>query len=87
MRCIKGVDTHALADAATDQADAAQQVSDTAEEINNRMSDAVDQPTTATDHAKVSIQATQEAMRLDQGAWLGIWRVYTLFADNARTNL
>jgi hypothetical protein len=49
----QGVDTHALADAATDQADATQQFSDTAEEINNRMSDAVDQLTTATDNAKV----------------------------------
>jgi hypothetical protein len=80
-----GVDTHALADAAIDQADAAQQFSDTAEDINNRMSDAVDQLTTTTDNVKASIQATQEAMRLDQRAWLGIWHTYILPADQTGT--
>jgi hypothetical protein len=35
-----GIDTHALAQASTDQADAAQQFSDTAEDINGRMQNA-----------------------------------------------
>ena len=67
-----GVDTHALANAAIDQADAAQQFSDTAEDINGEMSDAVDQLSAAANNAKASIQATQDAMRLDQRAWLSV---------------
>jgi hypothetical protein len=67
-----GVDTHALAETASDQADAAQQFSDTAEDINQRMSDAVDQLSAAAAHAKSSIQATQDAMRLDQRAWVTV---------------
>jgi hypothetical protein len=73
-----GIDTHALAEAtgdmataASDQADAAQQFSDTAEDINSRMSDAVDQLQVAAENAKASIRATQNAMRLEQRAWLG----------------
>jgi hypothetical protein len=65
-----GIDTLALADAASDQADAAQQFSDTAEDINDRMSDAVDQLSASAESAKSSIQATQAAMRLDQRAWI-----------------
>jgi hypothetical protein len=99
-----GVDTHALAEAsgdaanaASDQADAAQQFSDTAEDINSRMSDAVDQLSAAADNAKASIRATQEAMRLDQRAWIvwagteGIpeldkpWTIRTHFTNSGRT--
>lgn len=56
-----------------DQADAAQQFSDTAEDINGRMSDAVDQLGTAAKNAKAGIRATQDAMRLDQRAWI-VWK-------------
>lgn len=72
-----GIDTHALAEstgdmanAASDQADAAQQFSDTAEDINNRMSDAVDKLQAAAENAKASIKATQDALRLEQRAWV-----------------
>ncbi len=58
------------ANAAGDQADAAQQFSDTAEDINERMSDAVEQLEAAARNAKTGIGATQEAMRLDQRAWV-----------------
>jgi hypothetical protein len=71
-----GIDTHALAQAASDQADAAQQFSDTAEDINGDINGAVDQLQAAADNAKVSIQATQTAMRLEQRAWVSI-----LYAD------
>lgn len=60
------------ANASSDQADAAQQFSDTAEDINERMSDAVDQLSAAAANAKSSIQATQDAMRLDQRAWVTV---------------
>jgi hypothetical protein len=73
-----GVDTHALAqassnaaDAAADQADASQQFSDTAEDINEGIAGAVDQLEAAADNAKASIKATQDALRLDQRAWVG----------------
>lgn len=72
-----GVDTKALvtaskqqANAASDQADAAQQFSDTAEDINGRMSDAVDQLSAAASNARAGIKATQDAMRLEQRAWV-----------------
>jgi hypothetical protein len=67
-----GVDTHAIAEAASDQADAAQQFSDTAEDINNRMSDAVDQLQAAANNANTGIKATQDAMRLEQRAWVAV---------------
>jgi hypothetical protein len=62
----------AQADAASDQADAAQQFSDTAEDINSRISDAVEQLESSANTAKASIRATQDAMRLDQRAWIGM---------------
>jgi hypothetical protein len=65
-----GIDTHALANAASDQADAAQQFSDTAEDINGRMQDAVDQLEASANNAKASIHATQDALRLEQRAWV-----------------
>ena len=61
----------AQADASSDQADAAQQFSDTAEDINGGMAEAVDQLTEAANNSKSGIKATQEAMRLDQRAWIG----------------
>lgn len=70
-----GADTKALVGAAGDQADAAQQFSDTAEDINGRMSDAVDQLGAASSNARAGIKATQEAMRLDQRAWVGVLQV------------
>src|ERR1700686_2566217 len=76
-----GIDTHALADAASNQADAAQQFSDTAEDINGGIADAKEQLEAAVKHAKRSIQATQDATRLDQRAWVvvkGISGVPTL---------
>jgi hypothetical protein len=99
-----GIDTHALAEAtkdaagaASDQADAAQQFSDTAEDINGRMQDAVDQLQAAAENAKSSIRATQDAMRLDQRAWVilrGIegdlkfnqpWLLSVYFTNTGRT--
>jgi hypothetical protein len=69
----KLIDTAKIqANAAGDQADAAQQFSDTAEDINGRMSDAVDQLTAAAENAKTSIKATQDALQLEQRAWVFI---------------
>ncbi len=77
-----GIDTHALAgaasdaaNAASDQADAAQQFSDTAEDINGGIAGAVGQLEAAAGNAKAGIRATQAAMRLDQRAWMGITAV------------
>lgn len=70
-----GVDTHALANAASDQADAAQQFSDTAEDINGRMSEAVDQLSAAAENAKAGIEATQSALRQEQRAWVGMMQI------------
>lgn len=67
-----GIDTHALADAASDQADAAQQFSDTVEDINGGIAAAANQLEVAANNAKASINATKEAMRLDQRAWVGV---------------
>ena len=74
-----GIDTHALAEAtgdaanaATDQADAAQQFSDTAEDINGGIAGAVDQLEATAQNAKAAIQATRDAMRLEQRAWVGL---------------
>jgi hypothetical protein len=74
-----GVDTHNLAEAAgdaanaaSDQADAAQQFSDTAEDINDGISAAAAQLQAATKNAKASINATQEALRLEQRPWVFI---------------
>src|ERR1035438_7010908 len=58
--------TRAQANAGNDQADAAQQFSDTTEEINAGINSAVDQLESAANNAKASIQATQNAMRLEQ---------------------
>jgi hypothetical protein len=85
------------ANAASDQADAAQQFSDTSEDINNRISDAVDQLQDAASNAKAGIQATQDAMRLDQRAWVGVkgmegtpqlnqpWQPHVVFTNTGRT--
>jgi hypothetical protein len=59
------------ASAASDIGDAAQQFSDTAEDTNGAVSDAVEQLRIAANNAKESIRATQNAMRLDQRAWIG----------------
>lgn len=81
----QGVDTHNLAvaagkqsdaasdmaTAAGDQVDAANNFSDSAEEINRGVTGAVDQLKAAASNAKASIDATKEAMRLDQRAWIG----------------
>lgn len=67
----------AQANASSNQADAAQQFSDTAEDINGRMSDAVDQLQAAADNAKHGLEATQQAMRLDQRAWVATERIST----------
>jgi hypothetical protein len=62
----------AQADAARDQSDAAQQFSDTAEDINGGIADATDQLEAAANNAKRSIEATQDAMRLEQRAWVAL---------------
>ena len=58
------------ANASSDQADAAQQFTDTAEDINGGISGAVDQLQAAAENAKASIKATQDALRLEQRAWV-----------------
>jgi hypothetical protein len=72
-----GVDTHKLAEAASDasnaasdQADAAQQFSDTAEDINSGIAGAVEQLEMAANNAKASIKSTQDALRLEQRPWV-----------------
>jgi hypothetical protein len=67
-----GIDTHALADAASDQADAAQQFSDTAEDINGGVAGAVDQLSATADNARASIRAAQNSLHIDQRAWVGV---------------
>jgi hypothetical protein len=85
------------ANAASDISDASQQFSDTAEDINERMSEAVDQLTVAATNAKASIRATQDAMRLDQRAWVVVkgigpspeankqWNLRVVFSDTGKT--
>ena len=62
------------ANGASDIGDVAQQFSDTAEDINGRMQDAVDQLEATARNAKMSIKTTQDVMRLDQRAWVGMVR-------------
>jgi hypothetical protein len=62
----------AQANASSDQADAAQQFSDTAEDISGRMQDAVAQLQAAAENAKAGIRATQNAIRLEQRAWVAM---------------
>lgn len=59
------------ANAAGKQVDAANRFADSAEGINRGVAGAVTQLKAAADNAKASIEATKEAMRLDQRAWLG----------------
>jgi hypothetical protein len=85
------------ASAASDQADAAQQFSDTADDINSRMSDAVVQLQAAANNAKTGIRATQNAMRLDQRAWVvakgithnlavdNVWKLRFVFTNTGKT--
>jgi hypothetical protein len=68
QKLITAAQTQAVA--ASDQADAAQQFSDTTEDINGDINGAVDQLQAAADNARASIEATQDAMRLDQRAWV-----------------
>jgi hypothetical protein len=77
-----GIDTHALAkatgdmaNAASDQTDAAQQFSDTTKEINDGIRGAVEQLEAAANNAKASIRSTQDTLRIDQRAWLGVTRI------------
>lgn len=81
----QGIDAHKLAVAASNQSDAASDMAtaagdqvdagnnfaESAEEINRGVAGAVDQLQEAAKNAKASIRATQDAMRLDQRAWLG----------------
>jgi hypothetical protein len=63
------------ADAAGDQADAAQQFSDTADEINDRIGKAERDFAAMAKNSEGSIKATQEQMRQDQRAWIGMMQV------------
>jgi len=64
--------SEAQANSASDQADAAQQFSDTTEAINSGITGAVDQLEATANNAKASIKATQDALRLEQRAWVFI---------------
>jgi hypothetical protein len=74
-----GVDTHALAEAARQQAwaasksaQAARDFANTAALINGGIGDAVRKLDAQARNSAASINATQEAMRLDQRAWVGV---------------
>lgn len=54
------------------QANAAQQFADTAVLINNSLGNAVEKLDAQAKASAASIKATQEAMRLDQRAWVGV---------------
>lgn len=80
-----GIDTHALAQAteasakaASDQAGAAQKFADTAKDINGGISRAADQLGAASKNARVSIKATQDAMHLEQRAWIGVTSIHLI---------
>jgi len=81
-----GVDTHASAKAAGDQAqaaldmataagdqvDAGNNFSDSAEEINRGVTGAVGQLKAAANNTRAGIDATKESLQLDQRAWVGV---------------
>ena len=80
-----GIDTLALAQAArdsakaaSDQADAAQKFAGTAKDINGGVSGAVGQLEAASKNAKASIKATQDAMRVEQRAWIGVTNIHLI---------
>ncbi len=64
-----------MANAAGDQVDAADNFADTSEEVNRKISDAVGQLKAAADSANASIKVTQQAIRLDQRAWVAVERI------------
>jgi hypothetical protein len=97
-------DTQKLIDAANKQADAAasigksaKQFSDTAEATNQHIASAVGQLKAAADNAKANIGATQNALRLDQRAWVVVrsvgpkpevdkeWPLYVEFTNTGKT--
>jgi hypothetical protein len=59
-----------MSDAAWNQVEAADNFADTSDEVNRKIGDAVSQLKSAADNAKHGLDATQQAMRLDQRAWL-----------------
>ena len=85
------------ATAAGDQVDAGNNFADSAEEINRGIVEAVDQLQAAAKNAKTSINATKEAMQLDQRAWVvmrGVgpapeldkpWELHVLFTNTGKT--
>jgi hypothetical protein len=93
-----GVDTHALAQASSDQADAAQQFSDTAEDINGDINGAVDQLEAAAKNTRTTIRSAQTQFRDEQRAWVGFqdtasgefsektgWVVRVIFFNSGRS--
>jgi hypothetical protein len=70
-----GIDTHALAEASGNQAKAARDFAISSDSINSEINDAESDFAKMAKNSEGSIKATQEAMRQDQRAWIGMMQV------------
>jgi hypothetical protein len=92
-----GSDTHDLAVAAGKQADKMRDMSDAADKIRQAAEGMVAQEQRVADSAQASIQATRDAMRLEQRAWVVVkaigpapeadkaWNLRVIFTNTGRT--